>query len=451
MKKEYFALIAVGMLALSADCGSDSNQSVSPELAGTNKALPSIGDCRGHNWAPSHLTVNGMISPVDVERLPRFGWQVNSNEQVAYEIRVSSTRIKSEALDGDLWTSGRVASSQQNDIRYQGQELAFAERYFWRVRTWGTRGQNSYWSPVAFFGTGVGAEWSHSTPIWALPEGAQWSDYTLTTHLTVNEVALGIRFRAPDDYNGYMWQFRGADNRLVPHRLKDGDFSVIQSVDLPAGTLAIGKEVEVRIEAVASTIQTYINGVLVHTLEDSMFLHGGVGVRTGNYESGVLADFSVVSSDGTQFLQTDFSAGDRSFACGTVSNGVLQVPRASHCLNSEVRVDWAFLRKDFLLADKPIAWATAYASASDPRPARQYVYKLYLNGKFVGLGPTQPIANESRYDGFEVTTLLNQGSAPSLFARPRVRSTTNCDIVDWPNSQRDGYVFQEYNTVVNAL
>jgi alpha-L-rhamnosidase len=30
-------------------------------------------------------------------------------------------------------------------------------------------------------------------------------------------------------------------------------------------------------------------------------------------------------------------------------------------------------------------------------------------------------------------------------------STTNCDIVDWPQSQRDGYVFQPYNTVVNAL
>ena len=30
-------------------------------------------------------------------------------------------------------------------------------------------------------------------------------------------------------------------------------------------------------------------------------------------------------------------------------------------------------------------------------------------------------------------------------------SQTDCDIVDWPTSERDGYVFRPYNTVINAL
>lgn len=30
-------------------------------------------------------------------------------------------------------------------------------------------------------------------------------------------------------------------------------------------------------------------------------------------------------------------------------------------------------------------------------------------------------------------------------------STTDCDIVDWPASERDGYVFDQYNTVINAI
>lgn len=30
-------------------------------------------------------------------------------------------------------------------------------------------------------------------------------------------------------------------------------------------------------------------------------------------------------------------------------------------------------------------------------------------------------------------------------------SRTDCDIVDWPSSERDGYVFRPYNTVINAL
>ena len=369
---------------------------------------------RDDRAAPSGLTVDGITGPVDLDRTPRFGWQVNVDEQAAYEIRVSTTSARAEALDGDLWTSGKVVSRQQNDIPYQGPGLASSQRYFWRVRTWEPRGGRSCWSPVASFGTGAGTSWSHSTPIWVSPEGASWTDYTLTAHLTINEVALGIRFRAPDGNNGYMWQFRGGDNRLVPHRVQGGSFSVIQSVSLPAGALAIGKPVEVRIEVIGSTIRTFLDGALVHTIEDSMFPRGGVGVRTGNTESGALAEVSIVATDGTTLLQTDFPTGDRSFACGTVHDGALQVPRASHCLTAGMSVDWAVLRKDFTPADKPIAWATVYATGTSPVPARQYVYKLYLDGTFVGLGPTRSIATETRYDGFDVGPLLERGRASTL-------------------------------------
>jgi hypothetical protein len=202
--------------------------------------------------APSRLTVNGIAAPVDLDVTPRFGWHVNSAEQTAYEIRVSSTRAKADVMEGDVWTSGRVASASQNDIRYEGPELAASERRFWAVRTWGAEGEVSSWSSVASFGTGPGASWSSSTPIWASPVGA-------------NE-----------------------------------------------------------------------------------------------------------------------------------------------------NVDWAFLRKDFSLTDKPIAWATAYATGSSPAPAKQYVYKLYLNGAFVGLGPTQSIGSEIRYDGFDVTDRLTPGGANAL-------------------------------------
>lgn len=363
---------------------------------------------------PSHLTVNGIADVVDLDVTPRFGWHVNSVTQTAYEIHVSSTRAKAEAGVGDVWKSGRIKSAQQNDVRYAGPALAASGRYFWTVRTWDERGKASAWSTAASFGTGPGATWSNSKPIWALPVSQNWTDYTFTSHLTIKEVALGIRFRSPDAKNGYMWQFRGGDNRLVPHRLVNGTFSVIQTVNLPAGTLALGKEVEVRIEAIGSTLRTFIDGVLVHTLEDSTFARGGIGVRTGNYESGSLADVSLVDPSGTSLLQSDFADGDRTISCGTVSNSALQVPRASNCLNSGLSVDWSFLRKEFTLNTAPITWATIHATGTSPTPSRQYVYKLYLNGKFVGLGPTRSIGTESRYDGFDVTELLRQDGANTL-------------------------------------
>ncbi|HMA92960.1 MAG TPA: alpha-L-rhamnosidase N-terminal domain-containing protein, partial [Polyangiaceae bacterium] len=363
---------------------------------------------------PSHLSVNGLSAPLDLDVTPRFGWHANTADQFAYEIRVSSTRAKAEALEGDLWTTGKVASRTQNGISYAGSPLALSERYFWRARHWAPDGSVSNWSDVASFGTGPGSSWSSSQPIWALADSSNWTDYTITSHLTVNEIAVGIRFRAPDTNNGYMWQFRGSDNRLVPHRLQNGSFTVIETVTLPSGTLTLGKEALVRIEATGATLRTFVDGVLVHTLVDSMFSSGGVGVRTGSTESGSLADLSVVAANGQSLLQSDFATGDRTFGCGSVSSGAFQVPKGTHCLTRGFSVDWAFLRKEFTLADKPIAWATVYATATSPVPARQYVYKLHLNGKFVGLGPTQSIASEARYDGFDVTSLLQAGGSNAL-------------------------------------
>lgn len=364
--------------------------------------------------APSHLRVNDLLEPFDLDVLPHFGWQVTVAEQTAYEIRVSSTREKAEALVGDVWATGKVSSKAQNAIVYGGPALGTSERYFWRVRVWNANDRASEWAKVTAFGSGPGATWSHSKPIWALPVNDNFTDYTLTSHLTINEVALGLRFRAPDSNNGYMWQFRGSDNRLVPHRLQNGTFNVIETVTLPTGTLTLGKEALVRIEAVGATLRTYIGGVLVHAITDSTFSNGGFGVRTGSTESGALADFTVVATNGQTLLQTDFTTGDLTFSCGTVSSGALQIPKSATCLTRGFNADWAFLRKDFTLANRPIAWATLHATASSPLPARQYVYKLNLNGTFVGLGPTRSIASETRYDGFDVTSLLKAGQSNTL-------------------------------------
>ncbi|MBW3088275.1 family 78 glycoside hydrolase catalytic domain [Bifidobacterium sp. 82T24] len=71
---------------------------------------------------------------------------------------------------------------------------------------------------------------------------------------------------------------------------------------------------------------------------------------------------------------------------------------------------WAFLRGLAALPDKPIAWATLNVTASSTRAARQFVYRIWVNGTFVGYGPTFPIGDEARYDGYDVTGLLHAGS-----------------------------------------
>ncbi|WEV72619.1 family 78 glycoside hydrolase catalytic domain [Bifidobacterium sp. ESL0790] len=71
---------------------------------------------------------------------------------------------------------------------------------------------------------------------------------------------------------------------------------------------------------------------------------------------------------------------------------------------------WAFMRSEFVLPSKPVAWATLYATGDSTRPARQFVYRLWVNGSFVGCGPVFPIGDEARVDGYDVTALLHPGA-----------------------------------------
>lgn len=75
---------------------------------------------------------------------------------------------------------------------------------------------------------------------------------------------------------------------------------------------------------------------------------------------------------------------------------------------------WAVLRGVIDLPAKPIRWATLNATASSTGPARQFVYRMWLNGRFVGCGPTFPIGGEARYDGYDVTAALRPGRANAI-------------------------------------
>lgn len=75
---------------------------------------------------------------------------------------------------------------------------------------------------------------------------------------------------------------------------------------------------------------------------------------------------------------------------------------------------WAFLRGTFVLPDKPVLWATLHMTAASVKPGRQFVYRAWLNGTFVGLGPTFPIGSEARTDGFDVTDLVTPGGRNAI-------------------------------------
>ena len=368
---------------------------------------------------PTGLTVGQRTEPADVDDLdgPILGWQVPTATQTAYEVQVATSH--SDLASGRLlWDSGRVRSGLSTNVEYAGPRLDAGEGYDWRVRTWDEAGKASPWSRTAHFGTALGQHWDDSTPIWLGPSPSlAWSDYTLEATFSITTQNATIVFNAQDTDNYLMWQFRGDGvNQLAPHQRVNGTFTQLKTVPLGV-SLQRGTDYHLRLEVSGSTVRTFLDGTLVDTTSGVPFTKGSIGFRTGGSERNTWDDLTVTGADGTVLYANDFGAPSTDFPCGTVAGGRLSIGTGQNCVYGAGSNDWAFLRGEFRTApDKDVAWATAFATGSSPEPGRQYVYKLWLNGRFVGLGPTRSIAGETRYDGFDVTDLVRPGGANALGA-----------------------------------
>ena len=103
------------------------------------------------NLHPTNLRCEYLENPIGIgETQPRLSWALTSSQrdqqQSAYEIQVSSDP---QRLEGDLWDTGRVASSETVQVVYAGLALESRQRCHWRVRVWDGAGDVSSWSEIA--------------------------------------------------------------------------------------------------------------------------------------------------------------------------------------------------------------------------------------------------------------------------------------------------------------
>ncbi|MEV7757786.1 family 78 glycoside hydrolase catalytic domain [Microbacterium sp. NPDC089180] len=402
------SLRRIGVLTMAVLLASVTVPGVSP-LSGGDVAV-----AMESSEAPESLTVNQLPSPRDVADLsaPLLGWRVGSARQSAYQVQLALN--ESDLSRAPVWDSARVESSASTNVAYAGPALTPAEGYVWRVRTW-DGDVVSPWSAPSRFGTATD-EWTGTTPIWA-PNAATWSDYTVEGDFRVEAQNATIVLRARDSSNYLMWQFRGnGANTLAPHTRAGNSFTQLKSVPL-GESLINGTTYRFKIIASGNRISTFLNDRKIdETAVPDSYATGYLGFRTGGSERNSWDNLRVTSADGGSLYSDNFDAASADFPCALTVDGRLAVGSGQNCIYSAGSTDWAFFRGDVDIADKDIAWATVYATAASTAPTRQFVYKMWLNGEFVGLGPTQPIARETRYDGFDVTGLLRRGTTNSLGA-----------------------------------
>jgi alpha-L-rhamnosidase len=109
---------------------------------------------------PDKLTCEYLSNPLGIDiPEPRLSWTLTSQQrnevQTSYEILVSDDLKNAENLTGNMWSSGKVLSSQQIHISYRGKPLRSSTRYYWRVKVYNKNDQSSSWSSIAWFETAM--------------------------------------------------------------------------------------------------------------------------------------------------------------------------------------------------------------------------------------------------------------------------------------------------------
>ena len=109
---------------------------------------------------PAALQVDNLVSPLGIDDpTPLFSWRLRDPaagaRQTAYQVQVASTSASLTAGKADIWDSGRIASSQSLNVRYQGPALTPSTHYFWRVLLWDAAGKQYSQTPSSWWETGL--------------------------------------------------------------------------------------------------------------------------------------------------------------------------------------------------------------------------------------------------------------------------------------------------------
>lgn len=108
---------------------------------------------------PVNLRVEYKSNPFLDDTSPRLSWELTSSKhnqyQSAYRIIVASSLEKIKKNEGDIWDTGKVLSSQTNQIEYAGKALQSRQKVWWKIQVWDTKNKNGKWSDANFWEMGL--------------------------------------------------------------------------------------------------------------------------------------------------------------------------------------------------------------------------------------------------------------------------------------------------------
>ena len=387
---------------------------------------------------PSNLKMELLEYPYGLNtKDPAFSWVVNDvdKNEMQTEYRIVFSNTNADVINKKYFlNTGWQKSNNSTYVKVDGLKEILDDNalYYWQVQTKDKYGAESPLSKSQAFTTGVAGKWENVNGIWGIMEDsnsyAEWTDYVLEANVNIKENALGIIFRSLDKKHGYMMQFKAVDNLLCPH-VMNGSWVQTGTIQLANKGihLALNTPFKVKIKIVGNNVKTYIDttnqGTQYKLIDDrelsQNYGKGSIGFRTGRTESGTVDDIKVTKIDsngneGDILYSDNFTNETDKFSGCTVKNGELNIPKAqldgSVLSSGKGKSNFVFLRSEYKIDNYAnVEKAILSVTAKSPENTRQYVYNMYMNGKFIGVGPTRLGVNSLYYNTYDVTNLLRDG------------------------------------------
>lgn len=419
-------------------------------------------------------------------RFPLFSWVIPQQYQSACQILVASQQQLLKKGVADIWNSGRIKNSRNIGVQYSGTALQPSTVYYWKVRYWDDHGKASAYSDIHSFCTGTQLE-DTGLPSFALVKTRQLPQHTRHADTTTlydfgkdgfSQIVVSVDALHANDtlviHLGEALTPEGHINRTPPGTVRyrmiklpvtQGLHNYIATIPpdkrnteknailMPAG---IGEVLPFRYAEIADATKRYTIDNVSRYLVTSVFDDSASTFTCSDTNLNKLWDFCKYTIKATSFSGY-YVDGDREripYEADALINQLSHYATDAEFTMAKRTLDYLIYHPtwptEWSLQNILIAW-NDYLYSGDLRLVRQ----LYpeLKGKLLnGL---------AREDGLISTRTGKQTPAflASIHYTPFNSNPHLKDIVDWPPpgfggpevmGETDGFVFSDYNAVVNA-
>jgi alpha-L-rhamnosidase len=368
---------------------------------------------------------------IDVSQ-PRFSWQMKSDRygmtQTAYQILVAFSE-EYLAQERYVYDSGKIESENSINIKYCGDALRPASRYFWKVRVWDEKNQLNEsaieWFETGLFGTSwQQAQWIGSSEVNLAKCRSHFVlEYDFSIEKGSNEATFVLGGKSDSQYVSLTVDTKDTPQLIIAH-VMDNKRTVDFAEDISSVFSSADKHrVKIKISGPhAYTMHIDIDGQLIKNNKRSvagnqMMMFGSLG----EYAFSVRNDSPEEPNSNSRLYQIGFAQTEGQHA--TFSN----IRISEEAWNTELYTDntihavkgngkpqlWqpgeevsAPMFRKRLKIEKPIRQARLYATARG-------VYEFHINGEKVGTDYLNPGWTDFRkrimYNTIDITSMLKQG------------------------------------------